>query len=189
MEEEGDQKKAYDYMYKGVCPLVPLTFRIQLMSLVSHHTNHSTRIDRFPLKRNLLCLLAPCVAVVLLGDSTVGKSSLVLRYTKDEFNLVTTPTIGVEFMSKSLVIEGDKVRVELWDSAGQERFRAVSHVYYRGAVGCLLVYDISQRQTFENLHYWLDEVGQKKDNDMFLVLVVWIKHACMHAQTQTDSYA
>jgi len=88
--------------------------------------------------------------VVLIGDSAVGKSNLLSRYARNEFNSNSKATIGVEFQTQCMEIEGKEVKAQIWDTAGQERFRAVTSAYYRGAVGALIVYDISRRGTFEN---------------------------------------
>eukprot|EP01055_Gregarina_sp_Pseudo9_P005675 Gregarina_sp_Pseudo_9__5674@NODE_803_length_2199_cov_13_275926_g739_i1_p6_GENE_NODE_803_length_2199_cov_13_275926_g739_i1NODE_803_length_2199_cov_13_275926_g739_i1_p6_ORF_typecomplete_len104_score11_15Ras/PF00071_22/3_8e34Roc/PF08477_13/7_8e22Arf/PF00025_21/2_5e10MMR_HSR1/PF01926_23/7_3e06SRPRB/PF09439_10/8_6e05FeoB_N/PF02421_18/0_00031Septin/PF00735_18/0_00032AIG1/PF04548_16/0_00045PduVEutP/PF10662_9/0_0013GTP_EFTU/PF00009_27/0_0021RsgA_GTPase/PF03193_16/0_0041Gtr1_RagA/PF04670_12/0_0039TniB/PF len=81
--------------------------------------------------------------IVLIGDSGVGKSNLLSRFTRDEFNLESKSTIGVEFATKSVNTEGKVIKAQIWDTAGQERYRAITSVYYRGALGALLVYDIS----------------------------------------------
>jgi GTPase SAR1 family protein len=96
--------------------------------------------------------------VVLIGDSAVGKSNLLSRYARNEFNNNSKATIGVEFQTQSMEIEGKEVKAQIWDTAGQERFRAVTSAYYRGAVGALIVYDISRRGTFENVGRWLEEL-------------------------------
>ncbi|XP_073312912.1 ras-related protein RABA5a-like isoform X2 [Primulina huaijiensis] len=107
--------------------------------------------------------------IVLLGDSAVGKSNLLSRFARDEFYPNSKSTIGVEFQTQKMVINGKEVKAQIWDTAGQERFRAVTSAYYRGAVGALLVYDISRRQTFESVGRWLNElhitilVGNKSD--------------------------
>eukprot|EP00253_Pinus_taeda_P019858 PITA_19858 len=99
--------------------------------------------------------------IVLLGDSAVGKSNLLSRYTKNEFSRNSKATIGVEFQAKTLEIDKKEIKAQIWDTAGQERFRAVTSAYYRGAVGALLVYDISRRQTFQNICRWLEELRSK----------------------------
>jgi len=78
--------------------------------------------------------------VVLIGDTGVGKSNLLSRFSKDEFNLESKSTIGVEFAAKNIPIDNKVVRAQIWDTAGQERYRAITSAYYRGAVGALLVY-------------------------------------------------
>nr|XP_028943511.1 ras-related protein RABA5a isoform X2 [Malus domestica] len=107
--------------------------------------------------------------IVLIGDSAVGKSNLLARFARDEFYPNSKSTIGVEFQTQKIDINGKEVKAQIWDTAGQERFRAVTSAYYRGAVGALLVYDISRRQTFDSIGRWLNElhitilVGNKSD--------------------------
>ncbi|KAL0368628.1 UNVERIFIED_CONTAM: Ras-related protein RABA5c [Sesamum calycinum] len=97
--------------------------------------------------------------IVIIGDSAVGKSNLLSRYARNEFNMHSKATIGVEFQTQSLEIDGKEVKAQIWDTAGQERFRAVTSAYYRGAFGALVVYDISRRSTFESIPRWLDELN------------------------------
>lgn len=82
--------------------------------------------------------------IVLIGDSGVGKSNLLLRYTRNQFKVNSQSTIGVEFATRSIKVEDQYVRAQIWDTAGQERYRAITNAYYRNAVGALLVYDISK---------------------------------------------
>ena len=110
--------------------------------------------------------------IVLIGDSGVGKSNLLSRFTKDEFNLELKSTIGVEFATKTLTVEEKLIRAQIWDTAGQERYRAMTGAYYRGAVGALLVYDISKRYTFENVaKSWLKELKENSDPNLAVMLV------------------
>lgn len=99
--------------------------------------------------------------IVLIGDSAVGKSNLLARFARDEFYPNSKSTIGVEFQTQKMEINGKEVKAQIWDTAGQERFRAVTSAYYRGAVGALVVYDISRRQTFEDVGRWLNELHSK----------------------------
>ena len=97
--------------------------------------------------------------IVLLGDSGVGKSNLVFRFTKNEFNKDSKSTIGVEFATKTVQIDDNKlVKAQIWDTAGQERYRSIASSYYRGAVGALLVYDVTDRNSFNHVPMWLKEV-------------------------------
>lgn len=100
--------------------------------------------------------------IVLIGDSAVGKSNLLARFARDEFYPNSKSTIGVEFQTQKMNISGKEVKAQIWDTAGQERFRAVTSAYYRGAVGALVVYDISRRQTFESVSRWLNELQSKQ---------------------------
>ncbi|CAD2222617.1 Rab family, other [Angomonas deanei] len=95
---------------------------------------------------------------VIIGDSGVGKSNLMTRYTINEFSQDTPATIGVEFMTKSLKIEGRDAKIQIWDTAGQERFRAISRSIYHGAKGAMIVYDITNQSSFDSVATWLQEL-------------------------------
>lgn len=117
--------------------------------------------------------------VVLVGDSGVGKTNLLSRFTRNEFNIESKSTIGVEFATRNVSIKGKTVRAQIWDTAGQERYRAITSVYYRGAVGALVVYDISKTSSFENLDKWLGELKEHADPHCCIMLVgnkVDLKH-------------
>uniref|UniRef100_A0AC34G4W6 Uncharacterized protein n=1 Tax=Panagrolaimus sp. ES5 TaxID=591445 RepID=A0AC34G4W6_9BILA len=109
--------------------------------------------------------------VVMIGDSGVGKSNLLSRFTSNEFDLGSKTTIGVEFASKTISFDGKKIKAQIWDTAGQERYRAVTAAYYRGAVGAIVVYDITKHGTFENIETWLNEL-QKYTSDQNLIIMV-----------------
>nr|XP_019049392.1 hypothetical protein I302_03178 [Kwoniella bestiolae CBS 10118]OCF28322.1 hypothetical protein I302_03178 [Kwoniella bestiolae CBS 10118] len=98
--------------------------------------------------------------LLLIGNSSVGKSSLLLRFTDNEFlsDEETAATIGVDFKVKSIELDGKKYKLSVWDTAGQERFRTLTSSYYRGAQGVVLVYDVSSRQTFDELLKWFKEI-------------------------------
>jgi len=109
--------------------------------------------------------------VVLIGDSGVGKSNLLSRFTRNEFNLESKSTIGVEFATRSIVVDGKRLKAQIWDTAGQERYRAITSAYYRGAVGALIVYDIAKHLTFENVDRWLKELRDHADANTVIMLV------------------
>ncbi|KAK9735228.1 hypothetical protein RND81_04G192100 [Saponaria officinalis] len=109
--------------------------------------------------------------IVLVGDAAVGKSNLLARFARDEFYPSSKSTIGVEFQTQKIDINGKEVKAQIWDTAGQERFRAVTSAYYRGAVGALLVYDISRRQTFDSIGRWLNELHTHSDMNVVTILV------------------
>ena len=109
--------------------------------------------------------------VVIIGDSGVGKSNLLSRFTRNEFHLDSKSTIGVEFATRSIQHDGKIIKAQIWDTAGQERYRAITSAYYRGAVGALLVYDISKRLTFENVERWLKELRTHADPSIVVMLV------------------
>ncbi|KAJ6852250.1 ras-related protein Rab11D-like [Iris pallida] len=109
--------------------------------------------------------------VVLIGDSAVGKSQILARFARNEFSLDSKATIGVEFQTRTLVIDHKSVKAQIWDTAGQERYRAVTSAYYRGAVGALLVYDITKRQSFDHIPRWLEELRSHADKNIVIMLI------------------
>ncbi|KAL4341334.1 hypothetical protein GQ457_08G016370 [Hibiscus cannabinus] len=109
--------------------------------------------------------------VVLIGDSSVGKSQLLARFSRNEFSMDSKATIGVEFQTKTLVIDNQTVKSQIWDTAGQERYRAVTSAYYRGAVGAMLVYDMTKRQSFDHISRWLEELRGHADKNIVIMLV------------------
>ncbi|PIM99724.1 GTPase Rab11/YPT3, small G protein superfamily [Handroanthus impetiginosus] len=109
--------------------------------------------------------------VVLIGDSGVGKSNLLSRFTRNEFSLESKSTIGVEFATRSIRVDEKVIKAQIWDTAGQERYRAITSAYYRGAVGALLVYDVTRHVTFENVERWLKELRDHTDSTIVIMLV------------------
>ncbi|WCJ33950.1 hypothetical protein M5689_015279 [Euphorbia peplus] len=109
--------------------------------------------------------------VVLIGDSAVGKSQLLARFSRNEFCLDSKATIGVEFQTKTLSIDNKTVKAQIWDTAGQERYRAVTSAYYRGAVGAMLVYDMTKRQSFDHMSRWLEELRGHADKNIVIMLI------------------
>lgn len=106
-----------------------------------------------------------------MGDSGVGKSNLLTRFTRNEFMIDSKSTIGVEFATKNVNIDGKILKAQIWDTAGQERFRAITSAYYKGAVGALVVYDITRQPTFENVDVWLKELREHSQADIVVMLV------------------
>ncbi|GER39385.1 RAB GTPase homolog A4C [Striga asiatica] len=109
--------------------------------------------------------------IVLIGDSAVGKSQLLARFSRNEFSLDSKATIGVEFQTRTVEIDQKTIKAQIWDTAGQERYRAVTSAYYRGAVGAMLVYDVTKQQTFEHVARWLDELRGHADKNIVIMLV------------------
>lgn len=109
--------------------------------------------------------------MVLIGDSGVGKSNLLMRFTRNEFNMESKSTIGVEFANRTIQIDGKTIKAQIWDTAGQERYRAITSAYYRGAFGAFIVYDISKSSTFENVDAWLKELRAHASDDIVIMLV------------------
>ncbi|XP_061573396.1 ras-related protein Rab-25-like [Cololabis saira] len=109
--------------------------------------------------------------VVLIGESGVGKSNLLSRFTKNEFNHDSRTTIGVEFSTRTVQLSGFTIKAQIWDTAGLERYRAITSAYYRGAVGALLVYDITKHLTYEGVERWLKELYDHADPHIVVMLV------------------
>ncbi|WJX17662.1 Ras-related protein RABA4d [Trifolium repens] len=109
--------------------------------------------------------------VVLIGDSAVGKTQLLARFSRNQFNVDSKATIGVEFQTKTLIIDNKTVKAQIWDTAGQERYRAVTSAYYRGAVGAMLVYDMTKRQSFDHMSRWLEELRGHADTNIVIMLI------------------
>lgn len=117
-----------------------------------------------------------CIKVVLVGDSFVGKTALLERYIRNQFHTGQyRATIGSDFLTKDLVIDGKPITLQLWDTAGQERFRSLGSAFYRGADGCIIVYDITVKQTFDHIGQWRADFithGAPKDPSSFPFAVV-----------------
>jgi small GTP-binding protein len=114
--------------------------------------------------------------LVVIGDSNSGKTNIVTRYARNEFDEISRPTIGVEFYQNDIIIQAnttqvEEVRLQIWDTAGQERFRSMAGNYYRKATGVLIVYDITNRTSFDNLKKWIDEVNDNSDNSIEIVII------------------
>merc|ERR1711971_497105 len=108
---------------------------------------------------------------IIIGDTGVGKSCLLLQFTDKRFQPVHDLTIGVEFGARMINIEGKQIKLQIWDTAGQEAFRSITRSYYRGAAGDLLVYDITRRDTFNHLTTWLEDARQHSNSNMVIMLI------------------
>eukprot|EP01103_Thecamoeba_quadrilineata_P008733 TRINITY_DN18463_c0_g1_i1.p1 TRINITY_DN18463_c0_g1~~TRINITY_DN18463_c0_g1_i1.p1 ORF type:complete len:212 (-),score=49.24 TRINITY_DN18463_c0_g1_i1:111-746(-) len=107
---------------------------------------------------------------IIIGDSGVGKSCLLLQFVDKRFQQGHDLTIGVEFGARMITIENKKIKLQIWDTAGQESFRSITRSYYRGAAGALLVYDITRRETFTHLTSWLEDARQHS-SEMTIMLI------------------
>ena len=111
------------------------------------------------------------IKIIVVGDSGVGKTNLINRFASDKFDTNSKATIGVEFVYKTLKINKEVIKVEVWDTAGQERYRAITSSYYKGAKGAIIVYDITNEDSFNNVERWINEVTEKGKTDMQFLLV------------------
>ena len=109
--------------------------------------------------------------VVIVGDSGVGKTNLIKRFVSNTFTPNSKATVGVEFISKSYRINNQVFKIEMWDTAGQERYKSITAAYYKGAKGALIVYDTTQKTSFENIDKWMAEIKDKSSKDMKLMIV------------------
>uniref|UniRef100_A0A5F9DSL4 Ras-related protein Rab-13 n=1 Tax=Oryctolagus cuniculus TaxID=9986 RepID=A0A5F9DSL4_RABIT len=98
--------------------------------------------------------------LLLIGDSGVGKTCLIIRFAEDSFNSTYISTIGIDFKIRTVDIEGKKIKLQVWDTAGQERFKTITTAYYRGAMGIILVYDITDEKSFENIQNWMKSIKE-----------------------------
>nr|GLL47231.1 ras-related protein RABB1c [Ipomoea trifida] len=108
---------------------------------------------------------------IIIGDTGVGKSCLLLQFTDKRFQPVHDLTIGVEFGARMITIDNKPIKLQIWDTAGQESFRSITRSYYRGAAGALLVYDITRRETFNHLASWLEDARQHANANMTIMLI------------------
>ncbi|XP_039944013.1 ras-related protein Rab-25 isoform X1 [Hirundo rustica] len=109
--------------------------------------------------------------VVLIGESGVGKTNLLSRFTRNEFNHDSRTTIGVEFSTRTILVGDAVVKAQIWDTAGLERYRAITSAYYRGAVGALVVFDITKHQTYDVVDRWLKELYDHAEASIVVMLV------------------
>ena len=105
------------------------------------------------------------VQLLIIGDSTVGKTSILSRYTNGEFNPHYLATVGLDFFKKDEVFNGKTIRIKIWDTAGQERYKSLTQGYFRNAEGIMIVYDVTNAVSFENLKYWIQSIKTHIDID------------------------
>uniref|UniRef100_A0A3P9P882 small monomeric GTPase n=1 Tax=Poecilia reticulata TaxID=8081 RepID=A0A3P9P882_POERE len=98
--------------------------------------------------------------LLLIGDSGVGKTCVLFRFSEDAFNSTFISTIGIDFKIRTIELDGKKIKLQIWDTAGQERFRTITTAYYRGAMGIMLVYDITNEKSFDNIKNWIRNIEE-----------------------------
>ena len=109
--------------------------------------------------------------VVLVGDSSVGKTNIMSKYLKNEFHEDSKATVGVEFGSKQFTIEGHQIKAQIWDTAGQERYKAITSAYYKGAKGAFVVYDITRKQSFDSVDRWINDIKAAADKNLTIIII------------------
>ncbi|CBY08421.1 unnamed protein product [Oikopleura dioica] len=109
--------------------------------------------------------------ILLIGDSGAGKTSLLLRYSNNKFESSMIATIGIDFKIKTIVVKGKRIKLQVWDTAGAERFRTMTQSYYRGSNGIMLVFDIMSEKSFENISYWLESIQTHAPEEITAALV------------------
>ena len=111
------------------------------------------------------------IKVMMIGDQAVGKTALLVRYADDDFNEVLLPTIGIDFKIKTIDLLGKRVKLQIWDTAGQERFRTITQAYYRGAMGILLIYDVTNAKSWSNVRNWVRNIEGNAPQTVNKILV------------------
>jgi len=111
------------------------------------------------------------IKIVLIGESSVGKTNILSRYIKGEYNEDTKTTLGVEFATKVVNILDSKLKLQIWDTAGQERYKAVTSSFYKSSVGALVVFDITKLSSFEKVDTWIKELKEVAGNEVVILLV------------------
>ncbi len=109
--------------------------------------------------------------LILIGDSCVGKSNILLKYLKNQFNENSKTTIGVEFGTKNIIINNKRIKIQIWDTSGQERYRSITSAYYKGAKGALIVYDITRKNTFDNIDKWITDLKLNGDKNICIIIL------------------
>lgn len=123
---------------------------------------------------NVSTLASPTIITVkllMIGDSGVGKTCLLLRYANDSFSPTFITTIGIDFKIKNIQLGGKRIKLQIWDTAGQERFRTITTSYFRGAQGILLVYDVTDRPSFQAIRNWISQIQMHADVNVNKVLI------------------
>lgn len=110
------------------------------------------------------------VKIVMLGDSRVGKSSILKKFISNEFSHNYITTLGIDFLQKTIMVDGINIKVQVWDTAGQEKYRTMVQSYYKSAMGIILVYDISNEESFERVQDWMRQIKVHAEEDVKIVL-------------------
>lgn len=134
--------------------------------------NETNDIKQKPKRQGSTELYDMSTKVMLIGDSGVGKTCLLVRFKDGAFLSGSfISTVGIDFRNKVVDVEGTKVKLQIWDTAGQERFRSVTHAYYRDAHALLLLYDVTNKASFDNIRAWLGEINEYAQEDVVIMLL------------------
>ena len=109
--------------------------------------------------------------VVVVGDSGVGKTNLIKRFINNEFKSDSKATVGVEILSKNFIINNEIFKIEIWDTAGQERYKSITTAYYKGAKGAMIIYDVTNQNSFNNVDKWFNEIKDKASKNINLIMI------------------
>jgi small GTP-binding protein len=113
----------------------------------------------------------PLVKILIIGESSVGKSCILVRYSEDRFQDSFITTVGIDFKIRPVSVNGRRLRLQIWDTAGQEKFRTITRAYYRGSHGILLVFDVTDRASFEQTQAWMNSIGEHFSDPVSVILV------------------
>ena len=111
------------------------------------------------------------VKVIIIGDSSVGKTNIMSKYLKNQFQENSKATVGVEFGAKLFNINGHKIKAQIWDTAGQEKYKAITGAYYKGSKGAFVVYDITRKDTFESIDRWINDLKTTGDPKINIMII------------------
>ena len=109
--------------------------------------------------------------ILVVGEAGVGKTNLIRRFLENEFSIDTKSTVVVEFICGTFKVNQDIIKLEIWDTAGQERYKSITSAYYKGSKGALIVYDITNNETFEKIEKWMGEIKEKTSDDIQIIIV------------------
>lgn len=113
----------------------------------------------------------PRVKLLILGDSGVGKSSILIRYTEQKFNHSHIATIGLDFKTKTIEIDGKRLEMQVWDTAGTEKFRVITRTYYQASSGIIIAYDVADQKSFDNVSKWLEQIKNNVQDEIPKILI------------------
>lgn len=115
--------------------------------------------------------MSKLIKLILIGDTNVGKSSFLIKFIHDQFTGTNISTIGIDFSIKVITVDNETVKLQIWDTAGQERFRTITNSYYRGAEGIILMFDLTDKSSFDNLNRWMKDIQNYSRSNISVVLV------------------